>query len=128
MSKPVHREFVCECGCTFAAPVYRSANVTLNPTLKTAILEGTFNVVECPDCRRRRYADVPFLYHDMTVDLAVWVYPTKAAPQETALRAKIRRVGEILGSSIGEPLRAGSRPEDELLFGLESLIERIADR
>jgi len=128
MSKPVQREFTCECGHTFAAPVYRSANVTLNPALRTAILDRTFNVVECPDCHRRSYADVPFLYHDMAADLAVWVYPIVAAGREVEIRARIRRAGAILSASIGEPLRAGSRPEDELLFGLESLIERIASK
>lgn len=128
MSKPVQREFTCQCGSTYAAPVYRTANVTLHPALKTAIHERTFNVVECPHCHLRRYADVPFLYHDMDADLAVWVYPTSDAGREDAIRAKIRRAGVVLGASVGERLRSGSRPEDELLFGLESLIERIGGR
>jgi hypothetical protein len=115
------------CGRAFGAPIYRSANVTLDPGLKTAILGGSFNVVECPDCRRRTYADVPFLYHDMAAGLAVWVYPTTSAGQEPAIRAKIQRAAVILGASVGESLRTGTRPEDELLFGMERLIERLVE-
>ncbi len=127
MSKPVQREFTCECGRAFAAPVYRTANVTLDPSLKTAILEGTFNVVECPACRRRRYADVPFLYHDMPLGRAVWVYPASAAEREVEIRARIRRAGAILSYSVGEGLRQGSEPDEELLFGLESLVRLIGE-
>jgi hypothetical protein len=127
MSKPVQRELTCECGRTFSASVYRAVNVTNDPRLRNSILDGSFNVVECPDCHEPLYADIPFLYHDMSAGLAIWVYPENESEREEEIRAKLRRVSEVLASSLGEGLRAGHRPSDGLVFGLEALIRRLAN-
>lgn len=128
MSRPVSRDFACDCGRTFAAPVYRSANVTTNPGLKNAIMGDRFNVVECPSCHARRPADVPFLYHDMGADLAVWVYPASAVGQEAEIKARIRRAGAILTASVGEGLRSRAQAGKEVIFGIDSLRRLIEGR
>lgn len=127
MSRPMQRELTCECGRTFTAAVYRSVTVKVDPALKRAILDGTFNVVECPACHDPVYADVPFLYHDSEVGLAIWVYPESETEREEEIRGKLRRVAEVLCHSVGEGLRTSTRPEDELVFGLEALVRRLAN-
>ncbi len=122
MSKTSRRSFTCSCGRTFEADIFRSANVTLQPGLKAQILAGHFNRVRCPACRRETDADVPFLYHDMDANLMVWVYPSTSASDAAAIRAKVRRAHEIVGSVLPhETPHTGH----EVVFGLEELLPLI---
>lgn len=125
MSKPVQKEFICDCGRAFSAPVYKSANVTLDPTLGDAIASGRFNLVACPACDREWLAEIPFLYHDMDRDLAVWVYPEGDAPRAEEIRARLRRVAQILSSSVGEDLGGERGSGTRLVFGVEALKAEI---
>lgn len=118
MSKPTRQSFTCPCGETFAADVLKSANVTLQPDLKTQILAGHFNRVRCPACHHEIDAAVPFLYHDMAVDLMVWVYPSESAPHAAEIRAKIKRSYEIVGSVLPNQAPATGR---DVVFGLDEL-------
>ncbi|HVC35673.1 MAG TPA: CpXC domain-containing protein [Chloroflexota bacterium] len=122
MSKPHRRPFTCSCGETFEADVFKSANVTLQPDLKNRILAGHFNRARCPACGREVDAAVPFLYHDMLADLMVWVYPAASAGQATAIREKIRRSYEIVGSVLPNEAPNAGR---EVVFGLEELLPLI---
>jgi hypothetical protein len=36
-------------------------------------------------------------------------------------------VAEVLCSSVGEELRTSTRPEDELVFGIEALVRQLAN-
>jgi hypothetical protein len=121
MSKPVSKSFQCECGRRFDAPVYRTANVTLDPSLGEAIAAGRFNLVQCPACERNWAADVPFLYHDMERDFAVWVYPLADEPRADEIRARLRRVAAILSSSVGDDLGVERGAGTRLVFGLDAL-------
>ncbi len=125
MSRPIQQDFVCDCGHAFSAAVYKSANVTLNPALGEAIVAGRFNVVACPACEREWPAEVPFLYHDMDRDFAVWVYPETDAPRAEEIRARLRRVAQILSSSVGEDLRGEHGTGTRLVFGVEALRTEI---
>ena len=122
MSRPRRRFFTCSCGVGFEADVFNSANVTLQPDLKDAIFNGRFNHVHCPSCGRERDAEVPFLYHDMDAGLMVWVYPAASANQASAIREKVRRSYEIVGSVLPTPEAAPSR---SVVFGTDELIELL---
>src|SRR5579859_6540622 len=102
MSKPKKSIFTCTCGHQFEAEVYRSANVTLDPDVKSRILSGQFNRVTCPACGRELDANVPFLYHDMQAEIMVWVYPIARSPEAPIIREKIRKSYEIVGSVLPE--------------------------
>ena len=128
MPRPVEREIRCDLGHAFRAHVHRAVNASADPASRDAILGGTFNVVECPICHRLVYADVPFLYHDSDERLALWVYPERQAGREVEIRAKLRRVAEVLAASVGEGLRDVSSPEDTLLFGIAALRERLRQK
>jgi CpXC motif protein len=121
LSKPIEKDFLCTCGRAFSAPVYKSANVTLDPALGEAIASGRFNLVACPACEREWPAEVPFLYHDMDRDFAVWVYPEADAQRAEEIRARLRRVAQILSSSVGEDLGAERGSGTRLVFGVDAL-------
>lgn len=120
MSKPKRRLFACSCGRSFDADVFGSANVTLQPDLKDAILANRFNRVRCPSCGQERDAEVPFLYHDMNAGVMVWVYPAASADQADEIREKIRRSYEIVGTVLPTPDAAPSRG---VVFGIDELID-----
>lgn len=121
MSKPIQKEFLCDCGRAFSAPVYKSANVTLDPALGDAIAAGRFNLVACPECEREWSAEIPFLYHDMDRGFAIWVYPEGDASRADEIRARLRRVAQILSSSVGEELGGERGSGTRLVFGVEAL-------
>jgi hypothetical protein len=122
MSKPRRHLFTCACGDTFEADIFKSANVTLQPHLKAQILAGRFNRVRCPSCQREIEAAVPFLYHDMSANLMVWVYPSGSAGNAAAIREKVRRSYEIVGSVLPHQAPAAGR---DVVFGLEELLPLI---
>lgn len=95
--------------------------MTNDPGLGEAIATGRFNVISCPSCERTWSAEVPFLYHDMQRGLAVWVYPVADAPRAEEIRARLRRVSEILSGSVGDDLGSERGDGTRLLFGIEAL-------
>jgi hypothetical protein len=122
MSKPKRSTLTCAGGHTFEAEVFRSANVTLDPTVKTRILAGQFNQVTCPDCGREVDADVPFLYHDMQAEIMVWVYPIARSTEAPVIREKIRKSYEIVGSILPEQ---SPRTGRDVVFGIDELISLL---
>lgn len=86
--------FTCECGTTFASPVYQTVNVTLEPQLLYRLLNGTLNVAVCPNCGRKIESGMPFIYHDMRRGLFAYVSPRSEATEEEReqLLDRLRRV------------------------------------
>jgi hypothetical protein len=120
MSKPIRRSFNCPNGHPFEASVFRSANVTSAPHLKETILEGRFNRVRCPSCAVEIDANVPYLYHDMAAGHMVWVYPAERADQAEAIREKVRKSYEIVGTVIPDQ---PDPPGRAVVFGVARLAE-----
>jgi hypothetical protein len=125
MSRPKPQSFTCQCGQTFAADVFRSANVTAEPTLKARILAGEFNRVSCPTCGQSIEADVPFLYHDMAANQMVWVYPAASVERADAIREKVRKSYEIVGTVVPDPSADDHRA---VVFGIDDLIAWLGSR
>lgn len=86
--------FACPCGTNFAAAIYQSVNVTLEPRLLYRLLYGTLNVAVCPNCGRRVGTAQSFVYHDMKRGLFAYVHPSADVPEETreTLLNELRRV------------------------------------
>lgn len=52
------------CGASHSVNVYPLINVSVNPDLKTKVMDGSLFVWECPDCSRMNLARYTTLYHD----------------------------------------------------------------
>ena len=52
------------CGASHSVNVYPLINVSVNPDLKTKVMDGSLFVWECPDCGRMNLARYTTLYHD----------------------------------------------------------------
>lgn len=94
MPRSTELTFACPCGTNFAATIYQSVNVTLEPQLLYRLLYGTLNVGVCPNCGRHVGTAQPFVYHDMKRSLFAYVLPSADVPEETreALLNELRRV------------------------------------
>jgi hypothetical protein len=64
-------------GCNATGPftLYRSLNVTLNPTEKESLMAGDLFRFKCPSCGRATQVMYPMLYHDMQRKLMIWLLP-----------------------------------------------------
>lgn len=104
MSLPRSETIECPgCGGSQEVFVWASVNVTTDPHLKRAVLDGSVARFECRACRHPTKIECDLLYHDMTKRLAVWlkypdedgffgVDPAAAALGEVLGEAYIRRV------------------------------------
>lgn len=94
MPRSAELTFACPCGTQFAATLYSSVNVTLEPQLLYRLLYGTLNVADCPNCGRRVSSGQPFVYHDMKRGLFAYVHPSADVPEATreTLLNELRRV------------------------------------
>ncbi|GAC1447098.1 MAG: hypothetical protein PVSMB4_01450 [Ktedonobacterales bacterium] len=86
--------FACTCGTEWATTVHHAVNITLEPELLYALLEGTLNASSCPNCGRKVASALPFVYHDMKRGLFAYVHPQAGLPEEErdALLEQLRRV------------------------------------
>ncbi|MFU8806144.1 MAG: CpXC domain-containing protein, partial [Bradymonadaceae bacterium] len=77
-------------GPVFPANVYTSVNVTKNPELRDALVDGTLNTVACPYEEGRTYRlAIPVHYHDEDNRLFVLVIPEELRHEEFKRRSDL---------------------------------------
>ena len=87
------RTIVRQCGqCKndFSALVATWVDVSRTPQVKTQVLRWEFNVVTCPVCGNRQYADSAFFYEDFAEGLLVAVF-TDIPKNRLSLEERIKR-------------------------------------
>jgi hypothetical protein len=69
-------KFHCgNCSSDFQAKVITWVDVSRTPQVKQAIMRWEFNIVQCPHCGCRNFADTPFFYEDFEEGFLVAVFP-----------------------------------------------------
>ena len=127
MSTGGDMDIACACGHRFRAWLWQSANVTLNPQLRTRILDGEMNVVKCPSCGSKFHVEVPFLYHDMSGKKWIWVYPVTYEQESGTINAKVGEMWEELTSSMPSDIRESLEREYSVfvIFGMDALVRYL---
>jgi hypothetical protein len=127
VSRGSETDIKCACGSTFKAWVWQSANVTLMPELRQAILAGTMNVVTCPSCGDRFYVEVPFLYNDIARREWIWVYPAGYSAQAGDVAAEVEAMWERIGSTMPPEVRQTIETSYKtmVLFGMDALVRHL---
>lgn len=110
-----------ENGRTFTASVVTQVNVSSDPSLREALMDGTLTTVADPHTGRTYHLAVPVLYHDEPARLFVLVLPDALRHREFSYRKELL---ELLAQS-GEPLADYVR-EFKVAFGADGL-ERCAE-
>jgi len=141
MTKQIKREIQCLCGACFEATLYTSVNVKLNPDLKGELLNGSLNLVTCPECGRQQYVEIPLLYHDMERRIAIWVFPEQRKDQATEVKKEMEGEATVMKALLSGLLSEhGASPKvggmiteymgylanPHLVFGLDEFAQLVA--
>src|SRR5512138_1384608 len=63
------------CSHDFSAKIVTWVDVSRTPQVKQAVLQWQFNIIQCPSCGSRQFAETPFFYEDFEEGLLVAVFP-----------------------------------------------------
>ncbi len=64
------------CKHSFKARIATWVDVSRTPVVKTLLQNWEFNMITCPHCGNRQFADLPFFYEDFAEGLLIAVFPT----------------------------------------------------
>lgn len=74
--KPVTAEITCShCGRKDTISLRACVNVSLHPEEKQQVLDGSFFMYTCPDCKEQTAVSYPLLYDDMGKALMIYLLP-----------------------------------------------------
>lgn len=124
-----HQEkVICpHCGNSTRRMVAHSVNGGRAPHHRTAILDGTFQVVACEECQHPFEIGHPFLYVDVDRKQWIQVHTVEQAPQWRKLAEQAAALFEAMISPPAPPVvkrvMAGTRVR--LVFGTDALREKL---
>lgn len=87
MSRAREEKVTCPaCGSPGTATIWDSVNPTVDPPLKTELLEGRLLTYVCPSCGSLTHLEHNLLYHDMDQELLIWLtYGPEKVPDPRAM-------------------------------------------
>lgn len=113
------RSFVlsCVCGHEFEALLWDRVDVTKAASLKSKILSGEMNQIQCGKCKKRSHVEKNLLYRDSHQKLLIQVYPQSDRSRwieiETAYKKAMKRKAGFRGYIL------------RLAFGQQEMVEKI---
>lgn len=115
------------CSMSFAYEAVHSVNADRRPDLRDAILEGTFQQVDCPKCKTRFRLDPSFNYLDVGKGLWIAAEPVVGVAnwkeREDAARDLFDRAYGSRASGMAQEVGAGLKAR--LVFGWPALHEKL---
>ena len=90
-----------------------------DPDLKTAVLGGELNLVQCPECKTFFHHDGDLIYFDAPSELLVFVFSEKDRQREPELVARMHKDYELIKTTLLKQLNMDYPPVS--VFGLEAL-------
>lgn len=90
-----------------------------DPDLKSAILGGELNLVQCPECQTFFHHDGDLIYFDAPSELLVFVFSEKDRQREPELVARMHKDYELIKTTLLKQLNMDYPPVS--VFGLEAL-------
>ena len=125
MSSAKLEQIRCPCGEVFEADLYNSINAEEDPDLKEALICGEINVVCCPKCSQIFYAEHFVLYHDPSVELIAFVYPSTFRSDEKYWKSRMEDDFEKATAATPDGAKILYAPI--ILFGLDELVQLIKE-
>lgn len=111
----------CSCGERFVAHLPDSVNAARSPETRRKILDGAFNRVVCPACRRTASVEAPFLYTDLAKGVVIRVAAPQRAHRWKAISAIAEREAQRVMALLGQKATRKVR----VAFGLGELREKL---
>jgi len=111
------------CGNEIEVFLYGSVNVDVSPHLKERVLSGNINSGFCDKCNTINRAVGAFLYHDMNLGLAVWVYPEQDKEQANEITRRVLKETQEVNKKLPKILTQLSTVI--VVFGIDDLKEKL---
>ncbi len=113
------RSFVlsCVCGHEFEAILWDSVHISEETDLKSKILNGEINQIQCVKCKKRSYIEKNILYCDPNQKLLIQMYPHSDRPKYLELESEHKKTIKSNSHLRGYRCR--------LAFGQHEMIEKI---
>jgi len=118
------RSFVlnCVCGHEFEAVLWDSVDVAEAAPLKSKILSGEMNQIQCVKCKKRSYVEKNLLYRDSNQKLLIQMYPQSDRPRWVKLEAEHKKAINKRAIKRRAHLRGYTL---RLAFGHQEMVEKI---
>ncbi len=114
-----------KCGTQYTAPALSLIDVSEDPTLKQAFMQGQLNVGQCPNCGTVHALDIPMLYHDSEKELALVFVPNSMSIAHTDEQKIIGRLTTKLMNSLPPEKRKGYLFNPRTFISMENLFKTI---
>ncbi|MEK7790184.1 MAG: CpXC domain-containing protein [Deltaproteobacteria bacterium] len=113
------RSFVlsCVCGHEFKTLLWDSVHIPEETNLKSKILNGEINQIQCVKCKKRSYIEKNLLYCDSNQKLLIQMYPQSDRRKYIELESEHKKVIKSNPHLRGYTCR--------LAFGQQEMIEKI---
>ena len=125
-----HRIPCPSCGTPMDYELVHSVNVDRRPDLREAILDGSFQLQECPSCGTASRCEPEFTYMDQARRqfIAVWPASKRHAWKECAEKSRAT-FDAMLGKGATREARAiGEKLDVRTVFGWPALVEKLLAR
>ena len=111
------------CGHSQEVTIWRSVNVTLDPSLRALLEERRINAFRCDACGFAAYLGVPLLYHDMQRRFCVQFHPAEAIADDDFIARFEPAVPTSMKSFPDVPLEYLAQPH--LVFDMDDLLHCV---
>lgn len=105
----------CVCGHEFETLIWDSVHISEETSLKSKILNGEINQIQCVKCKKRSYVEKNLLYCDSNQKLLIQMYPHSDRPKYLELESEHKKA--IKNNFRGYTCR--------LAFGQQEMVEKI---
>lgn len=114
-----------KCGNPVAADIQQVFDQTQDPSAKTRLLRGDFNLIECPTCQYRGALGTPLVYHDAEKELLLTFVPPELGMSNVEQEQVLGRLTQSVVAALPPEQRKGYllRPQSSLTF--QGFAERI---
>ncbi|MBR4592906.1 MAG: hypothetical protein IKO35_06835, partial [Elusimicrobiaceae bacterium] len=103
----------------FEVEYWSLVSAAQDPDLKSAVLGGELNLVQCPQCGAFFHHDGDMIYFDAPAQLLIFVFAEKNRSQEKELLVRMQRDYEIIKETLAKQLHIDYPPV--CVFGLDAL-------
>ena len=113
------------CGNPLAADIQQVFDQTQDPSAKTRLLRGDFNLIDCPTCQYRGALGTPLVYHDAEKELLLTFVPPELGMSNVEQERVLGRLTQSVVSALPPEQRKGYllRPKSFLTF--QGFAERV---
>ncbi len=116
-----------QCQTEFQVPVEQIVDAQSNPEAKSRLLDGQLNFAVCPRCGFAAGLNVPFLYHDADLELALVYMPMDLNMSETQRQKAIGDLTNLLMKQLPPDKRKGYLFQPRVFLSLKGLVDAILE-